>query len=526
MGKTAKPRFARKSQLRAWALGKAGPILLRREMIAFLPACGLALLWIGPEAMVLLGFTAILVGWMTRPLPIPPEDDVLGQDPATGLPLPEQAPEIYDEMLADARGTGRPTGCLILSLDAPDQLLRQMYREDFDLLLRRIGERLEAQLRAGDRVIRWDGARFAVLLKPTPRLNLEGMIQLCGRLQDAVAEPFSIGARTVATSAHIGFRLIGRDALRSREAIAARTALSQAESAAEAARRDGPGATRAFSAATAHHEPVADRLAHEIADALEAGQIKTFFLPQISTDTGDICGLQAIPRWLHRSRGILRTRDIAPAAEAAGVTGRLAEVITFETLGTLRDFDSCDRQFGPVSLPLPLSLLEDPKLAERLAWECDRFGIVPARLQMIVGREVIPRLSEEIVARNLRRLRENGCRIELSGFGSGPASVETIHKLAPHRLRIDGELVAGVDQNAVHQRLVASIVSMAEGLGMETIATGLTSLAEHAMLAQLGCSAVQGRAIADPMPAEELIDWVERHREKLGTSPRIDTGKG
>lgn len=525
MGKTTKPRYARKSQLRAWALGKAGPVLLRREMIAFLPACGLALLWIGPEAMVLLGFTAILVGWMTRPLPIPPEDDALGQDPATGLPLPEQAPEIYDEMLTDARETGRPTGCLILSLDAPETLLRQMHREDFDLMLRRLGERLEAQLRAGDRVIRWDGARFAVLLKPTPRLNLEGMIQLCGRLQDAVAEPVSIGARQYATSAHIGFRLIGRDLLRSRAGITAQAALSEAQSASEAARRDGPGSIRAFSSERNVQDPVRHSLGREIEEALEAGQIKAFFLPQISTDTGDLCGLQAVPRWLHRSRGILSAKDIVPAAETAGLSTRLAEVMTFEAFGALRNLETCGRGFGPVSLPLPLNLLEDPKLAERFAWESDRFGITPGRLRMIVPRDVIARLADEIIARNLRRLRDLGCLIELSGFGSGPASTETLQKLAPQRLRIDGELIKEVDQDAAHQRLVAAIVSTAEGLGMETLATGVTSLAEHAMLSQLGCSAVQGPAIAAPMPADELIDWVERHRDKLDATPRIDGRK-
>lgn len=536
MGKDGGKRAARKSELRARYHGKPGPVLLRREMIAFVPACGLALLWVGPEAMVLIGLTALLVGWMTRPLPVPLETDEEGCDPATGLPPPNAAISEMAASLQDARARNRPTGCLILGLDAPEQALRRLPARDFDLLLRRIGERLQGQLRSGDVVTRWEGARFAVLLRPTPRLGLEGMIQLCGRLQEAVSEPYSIAAQTEQITMHIGFHLVGRSdaspahredaaTLAKAEAHAhaeAEAALSRAETAAERAMRSGPGAIRSSrSNKIVMKEPGPHPLSASVGEALEAGHIKAFFLPQISTDTGDIVGFQAIPRWLHAQRGILTESEILPAIEAAGLGARFSEVMLYAAFGALRDISRDGSDFGPASLPFLHGQMGDPRLAERLAWEFDRFGIAPNRLRLIVPQAMVARLDDPVCCRTLHEIKRLGCLIELAGFGSGPVSAETIHRLGPQRLRIHRSLTAQIDHNTEHQRLTAAIVSMAEGLGLKTLAEGVPGIAEHAMLCQLGCSAVQGPAIAAPMPISEFLDWAERHRTKLAATPQI-----
>ncbi|MEO1952417.1 phosphodiesterase [Thioclava sp.] len=536
MGNDGGKRAARKSELRARYQGKPGPVLLRREMIAFLPACGLALLWVGPEAMVLIGLTAILVGWMTRPLHVPPEIDEEGCDPATGLLPPSAAISEMAASLQDAQQRNRPTGCLILGLDAPDQVLRRLPPKEFDLLLRRIGERLQAQLRSGDVVTRWDGARFAVLLRPTPRLGLEGMIQLCGRLQEAVSEPYVIAEQTQQITMHIGFHLVGRSAVApayrddaatqakadARANTEAEAALSRAETAANRAMQSGPGAIRSSrSDKIATKEPGAHPLSASVGDALEAGHIKAFFLPQISTDTGDISGFQAIPRWLHAQRGILTESEILPAIEAAGLGARFSEVMLYAAFGALREIARDGSDFGPASLPFLPGQMGDPKLAERLAWEFDRFEIAPNRLRLIVPQAMVARLDDPVCSHTLHAIKRLGCLIELAGFGSGPVSAETIRQIGPQRLRIHRSLTAEIDHNTEHQRLTAAIVSMAEGLGLETLAEGVPGIAEHAMLCQLGCSAVQGPAIAAPMPISEFLEWAERHRTKLDATPQI-----
>ena len=69
--------------------------------------------------------------------------------------------------------------------------------------------------------------------------------------------------------------------------------------------------------------------------------------------------------------------------------------------------------------------------------------------------------------------------------------------------------------------MVAAILSMAERLGLQTLAEGVETIGEHALLAQLGCSHVQGFAIARPMPLAATEDWLRKHRAKLGATPGL-----
>ena len=77
------------------------------------------------------------------------------------------------------------------------------------------------------------------------------------------------------------------------------------------------------------------------------------------------------------------------------------------------------------------------------------------------------------------------------------------------------------DRDPEQQRMIAGILAMAERLEIETLAEGVETAGEHALLAQLGCGFVQGFGIARPMPFEQTLDWVKSHEEKLGETPTI-----
>ena len=82
------------------------------------------------------------------------------------------------------------------------------------------------------------------------------------------------------------------------------------------------------------------------------------------------------------------------------------------------------------------------------------------------------------------------------------------------------------DRDEEQRRLLAAILGMADRLGLETLAEGVETPGEHALMAQLGCDHVQGFGIARPMPFEKTLDWIAQHRAKLSDMPRIMDGKG
>ena len=126
------------------------------------------------------------------------------------------------------------------------------------------------------------------------------MVQLAARLQEAVTVPISIGAAQLYVTCSIGFCIGGR----SPEANG-RSLLDAAQIAADEALRHGPGAIRAFSPDMAKKQAARDAMRDQIEAALENGQIRPHFQPQISTDTGEISGFEALARWHHPDRGCL-----------------------------------------------------------------------------------------------------------------------------------------------------------------------------------------------------------------------------
>lgn len=493
----------------------AGPILLRREMVAFLPAVALAGLWFGLDAMALLGATAVIVAWMTRPLAVPLDDD---DAPQTGR---IEAETVLGSQIRAAQGTGRSTACLVLGLDEESALARQLTRAEFEEVQARLAERIRASLRETDCIVPLEGMRFAVALTPTHRPDLESMIQLSSRLQANCETPFSISARSVNVTCHVGFCLLSRAPEQTGASL-----LGAAEAAAAEAARNGPSAIRAYSTEIRKSAHSQSDLGAEFAAALEAGQVVAFFQPQICTDTGEVSGLQAVTHWLHRERGILTEAEIAPALAASGQHQRLAEVMMYQSFNALREMERLFAEPGPISVPLPLPIATDPKLVDRMHWEFDRFDIAPHRLRLVVPQEVTAQIGDEVIGRNIGQAASMGCEIELAGFGTGPTSVAAIRRSGAKRIRIHRSFVTNIDRDPEQQRLVAAIVSFAEGLGLETLADGVSTIGEHAMLAQLGCRHVQGKAISQPMPLDESLDWLEHHRSKLSSARNPDLRRG
>lgn len=493
-------------------------LLLRKELLTFLPALGLAGIWYGWQGIVLILASAIAVAWMARGdlMPAAPAIEEEPLDALTGLQLRAQAVARLDTMLDRAAETKRSLACIVVGIEDADRIAQQEGDTALNKILQITSERLASALRDVDRVIRLEGARFGLLLQPTPRTDLESLIQLSARVQKAVEQPIALQQRTIYISAHIGFCLSTRAPERGGEAL-----LAAAEIAATEAAQNGPSAIRAFSTELQTAEHTRSQLSREIATALEDGKIVAYFQPQLCSDTGDVAGFQAMPRWMHPERGVLSESEILPAVEAAGLRDRMDQILLYNALSALRGWDRAHSRIASVSLPMSAAQLADPRLPERLHWEMDRFDLAPQRVRLILSQEVVPQLDHDVISHNLITLAGMGFAIELSGFGTGSASVSTIRRSCADRIRLHRSFTSHIDTDPEQQRLVGALVTLAEGLDVQTLAEAAQTIGEHAMLAQLGCRFVQGAAIARPMGYEDTLEWIARHRAKLKATPSI-----
>ncbi|GGH50384.1 EAL domain-containing protein [Frigidibacter albus] len=494
--------------------------LRRPEMLAFVPAVMLAAFWFGGEGALLSAALALPIALAVMRAS-PPAQGQPGRDHITGLPLRDTAVSTLDAALAACRLDGRTTACLVLCLDEADLLLDRHGHAAWTQILRRTSERLQGMLREHDRVMRLDGARFAITLGPVRHADLESLIQIAARLQSAAELPLSIDASTLYVRASVGFCLAARAPHGTGESL-----LCAAEAALEEARQQGPGAIRAYSAELQRASIARDTLATEAAAALESGQILAYFQPQLCTDTGEVSGLEALARWQHPTRGVLPPSDFIAVMQDAGLSGRLSEVMLFQALTALRSWDKAGLPVPTVAVNFCKEDLRNPRLADRIKWELDRFDLQPQRLTVEILESVVADTGDEVIVRNIAALARLGCSIDLDDFGTGHASIANIRRFDVHRLKIDRSFVTKVDTDPGQQRMVAAILSMAERLDLQTLAEGVETTGEHALLAQLGCGHVQGFGIARPMPFDDSLGWLSRHKAKLAHPPRIGRRTG
>ena len=216
--------------------------MTRRDMLAFVPAAGLAGYWYGLPGAILVVSAAVVVAWLAREPGSQLAPAAPALDPTTQLPLRAAAEATLDAALVETAATSRGTAAFVFGFDDGAALAASAGEAGFAQILRRTAERLHGALREHDMVAQLEGGRFAVVLAPVRRADLESVLQIAARLQAAVEVPLSLEASTVYVSAHVGFCLLSRTPARSGTAM-----LAAAETAADEAARFGPGAIRAYS---------------------------------------------------------------------------------------------------------------------------------------------------------------------------------------------------------------------------------------------------------------------------------------
>jgi len=314
---------------------RAIPAFLRRpEMILFLPAITLAAFWFGGErVLVLVALAAPLAfalsGALRQAEPPAALPDALG-----GLGLRGHVVAVLDAVLDEAPVSGKTTACIVVQFDDIDQVLERDGRAAQTEVLARSAERICSALRSGDMVARLEGGGFAIALAPVRRLDLETVVQLSARLQAAINVPISLNAQRIYVTASVGFCL-GQRAPEPH----GKSLLDAAQIAADEARRHGPGAIRAYAPDMARHRADREAVREELESALDEGQIRAHFQPQISTDTGAITGFEALARWYHPERGLIPPGDFLPMIEDAGLSERLGEVMLFNALTAIARWD-------------------------------------------------------------------------------------------------------------------------------------------------------------------------------------------
>jgi diguanylate cyclase len=248
----------------------------------------------------------------------------------------------------------------------------------------------------------------------------------------------------------------------------------------------------------------------ELQAALERGELRLFYQPLVSLDTGDMVGAEALIRWEHPARGFLSPDKFLPVAEESGLIVQVGAWAVGEACRRLRDWDR--RNGGPSAFGLAVNLsareLTHPDVVPTVLDAVRRSALDPSRLTIEVT-ESTAMADRDTGFRALRELSDAGIRIAIDDFGTGYASLDHLREMPADILKIDRSFVAGMTANSPDSALVAAAIAMGRALEMEVIAEGIETSEQVADLRELGCPLGQGYLFARPLPPEEIDTLLE-----------------
>jgi diguanylate cyclase (GGDEF)-like protein len=419
-------------------------------------------------------------------------------DPLTALP---NRTLFRDRCLHALSGIGRTTtgvGVLFVDLDGFKQVNDSLGHAAGDRLLVDAAERIRHSLRAGDTVSRFGGDEFTVLGATLD--SRHDATRLAQRVTQALSAPFEVAGRDVTLTCSIGIAFTFDREADPDELV------HEADIAMYRAKERGGACYEVFGQSLRARTVKRRELEAELRAALEDDQVRVAYQPQVELATGRMTGLEALARWQHPERGLVAAAEFIRVAEDTGMIHALGRRVLAQAC---RDYASW-RKAGALEDDVEIAVNLSPRqlargeVVDATAAAIAETGINPNRLCLEVTEGAV--VSNGARAGSvLRRLKALGVCIAVDDFGVGYASLGYLERFPIDMLKIDRSLVDGVATEARKQRVVATVMALAETLGLTVVAEGIEVPEDAQELMSLGCRFGQGYLFARPTEGPVLL---------------------
>ena len=451
-------------------------------------------------------------------------------DALTGLANRLNFREATARALARIERHNGMAGVLFLDLDGFKAVNDRFGHAAGDGVLVQVADRLRRVIRREDLVARLGGDEFAVLL--TEIRDVGEAAATARRILEALEDQLEVDGVPAEVSTGIGIAVTRSGAITPDELVnRSDIALYQAKRAGRGRWQvyEGPNGTAATSQSTllddanadaggspdvATERPVVSELS--LRTALDAGEFRVHFLPEVDTGTGRVVAVEALVRWQHPQLGLVPAQLFVPAADELDVLHPLGDWVLREAARQVvlwqSDFDA------PLRLWINVSArqLVRPGFADALLTTLASVGLAPRDLGLEVTEAAWTSLEPAAEA-VLAMLHKAGVKLAVDDFGTGTSSLRTLRRLPLSQIKLDRSLVdildrAGADADA---DLVPLAIKLAASLGADVVAVGVERPAQLERLRALECLYFQGFLAGGARTAEQITDLLQSGQQIL-----------
>lgn len=434
----------------------------------------------------------------------------LRDDLVTGLPGRLMFGARLDLLLDRAGHSQEGVALAIVGLDRFADINVAFGHRIGDLVLREVAQRIESACPQAEALARIGGDEFAVVLTgPTDADELRPAIE---RLSDVFAAPIDLTSGLAHLSASVGIALFPKDG------ISGPDLMNAATHAMRAAKRDGGGRYRFYTPEMREWAERRARLNEALNSALDQGHLTIKFQPIIDLRTGRIVKAEALARLHDPDLGHIGPDQFIPLAESTGRIGEIGDIAFASAMSMARDARVWQPDFSVGVNLSPTELRSGPAAHEGRLQILQDLGLPGSALTVEITEEAALESNEDTL-QTLAAYHDAGVSVAVDDFGTGYSSLSYLQQLRIDLLKIDRSFVASLAQGNESHTLVLVIIEMARTLGLRTIAEGIETEEQAALLAAAGCSFGQGWLYGAAMEADELLDLLRRQAASAENPP-------
>ncbi|MDC7786840.1 EAL domain-containing protein [Rhodoplanes sp. TEM] len=404
-----------------------------------------------------------------------------------------------DSALTSGRAPGRGVALHCIDLDGFKAVNDTLGHPIGDSLLRIVAERLRRCVRRTDTVARMGGDEFALLQDPVD--SAADASALASRIVDELSSTYVIKDQQVRVSASVGI------AVATDRALDPYDLLTQADIALYNAKNDGRRTFRFYEPAMDAAIKARRDLEDDLRRAAARDEFVIHYQPWTDIATNRIEGFEALVRWNHPERGLIRPADFIPLAEETGLIASIGEWVLHHACAEAALWPN------DVSLAVNLSSVQfrNSKLVDTTREALERSGFPGHRLEVEITETVVLE-DNKLIHETLSELRSMGVRIAVDDFGTGYSSLKYLRCFPFSKVKVDRSFVKELPHDLDCITIVRGIVEVANGLGMITTAEGVETAEQLYMLRSNGCGQAQGFLFGRPMPAAEVAELLAGDR--------------
>ncbi|NFV78701.1 EAL domain-containing protein [Magnetospirillum aberrantis] len=426
-------------------------------------------------------------------------------DSLTDLPNRTLLTERLGQAVALARAGGQHVACVTVDLEGFTTVNDSLGRDVGNALLRETARRLgQAAAASGGTAARLAGDEFAVVL-PNLR-DLSSVSRAVEQVCETLVHPFHVHDTELTLAADFGISVFPRDGDEALEL------LRNAEMALHQVKRQPDNHVGFFDAAMSF--AVSERLTLErsLKDALRDGHFELFYQPQVRLKDYRLVGAEALIRWRHPELGVIAPDKFIPVAEETGLIVPMGRWVLETACRQMRTWT--DQGLMPLRIGVNISgrQFRDADLAETVAAAIAESGIDARRLDLELTESMLMADGEGTL-KLLRELAALGVTLSIDDFGTGYSSLAYLKRFPVNTVKIDRAFVRDLDHDEDGRAIANAIISLAHSLSMKTIAEGVETKAQAALLARHGCDEIQGYMIGRPLPVADFSVFARNYQE-------------